>query len=231
MDPVLIWGFGPFPALGIAGAAVATSVGRTIGAAMLIVYLFSDKSLYKFKPSYFIPSFKMTIDIYRIGISSMVRSIGASVAQIIAVRTAASFGTIPLAVVGILFRASGFAFTPCMGIGQGMLPLVGYNYGAKKKERVREIVLKAGLSGFIWGALWWLISLFLAKQVMSIFNADPNFLAAATPAFRIYALGFFTVGAQAILTFAFQGFGKAIPSLIVSLSRHVICLIPCLLIL
>jgi putative MATE family efflux protein len=231
MDPILIWGFGPFPKLGIAGAAVATSVGRVIGAIILIIYLVSDKSIYRFKPSHFIPNFKIAVDIYRIGISMTLRMAGGSVSQIIADRVAASFGVLPLAVVGVLFRASSVAFAPCMGIGQGLLPLVGYNYAAGKKERVREIVIKASLSGFIWGGLCLLTAMLLSKQVMSIFNTDPGYLAAAAPAFRIYALGFFTIGVQSIMSFAFQGFGKALPSLVVSSSRQILFLIPSLLIL
>lgn len=159
-----------------------------------------------------------------------VRTNAASVSQIIAARTAASFGDIPLAVLGVLVRASSFAFGPCMGIGQGMLPLVGYNFGAQKKERVGEVVIKAGLSGFAWGTLCWVMAMLFSTQVMSLFGSEPDFLAAATPAFQIYALGFFTVGLQTILGFFFQGMGKGLSSLVVASSRQLIFLIPCLLI-
>lgn len=214
----------------MAGFALATSVGRAIGASILLVYLFSGRSAYRFKPSYFLPNLKIAAEIYRVGISMTSRMIGGSISQIIAVRTAASFGVITLAVVGVLHRASGFAFTPCMGLGQGMLPLVGYNFGAGKKDRVGEVVIKSGLSGFLWGALCWVAAMLFSTQVMSLFNTDPTFLAAATLAFRIYALGFFTVGLQTILGFFFQGIGRALASLMVASSRQVLFLIPCLLI-
>jgi Na+-driven multidrug efflux pump len=111
-----------------------------------------------------------------------------------------------------------------------MLPLVGFNFGAQKKDRVGEVVTKAGLTGFMWGALCWVVAMAFSSQVMSLFNTDSDFLAGATPAYRVYALGFFTVGLQTILSFFFQGIGKGLPSLIVTASRQLLFLIPCLLI-
>ncbi len=230
-DPILMFGFGPFPRLGIAGAAFATSVGRGIGVSILLFYLFSGRSAYRFKPSYFLPNLKITMEIYRVGASQTARMAGGCLSQIIAATTAASFGELPLALVGIVMKASSFAFTVCMGLGQGMLPLVGYNYAAGKKDRVGELVIKASTSGFIWSALMWVAAMLFTTQILSIFSTDPNFLAVGTPAFRIFALGFFTVGTQTILTYFFQGIGKAIPALVVSSSRQLLCLAPCLFIL
>jgi putative MATE family efflux protein len=229
-DPILGFGWGPFPAMGMAGFALATSVGRAFAFVMLVYYLLSGKSVFRFKPAHFIPNFKIAVDIYRVGASMTLRMAAGSISQTIASITAAGFGEMPLAVVGVLFRASGFAFTPCMGIGQGMLPLVGYNFGAHNKERVGEVVVKSGTTGFLWGVLCWIGALFASVQVMSLFSSDPNFLAAAAPAFRIFALGFFTVGLQNILSFFFQGIGKAFAALIVTSSRQLLFLIPCLLI-
>ena len=229
-DPILGYGWGPFPKMGMAGFALATSVGRTFALVMLVSYLASGKSVYRFKPSHFIPNFKIAIDIYRVGVSMTLRMAAGSVSQMIASITAASFGEMPLAVVGVLFRASGFAFTPCMGLGQGMLPLVGYNFGAHNKQRVGEVVVKSSVSGFTWGVICWVGAVFASVQMMSLFSTDPNFLAAASPAFRIFALGFFTVGLQNILSFFFQGIGKAFAALVVTSSRQLLFLIPCLLI-
>ena len=229
-DPILGYGWGPFPRMGMAGFALATSVGRGIACLMLLGYLFSGKSIYQFKARYFIPSLRTAVDIYRVGASMTSRMMAGSVSQIIASRTAASFGQMPLAAVGVMFRASGFAFTPCMGLGQGMLPLVGYNFAAGKKERVSELIIKTGLTGFLWGVFCWVVVMFASTQVMSLFSNDPNFLAAAAPAFRIFAVGFFTVGLQNILSYFFQGTGKAFASLVVTSSRQLLFLIPCLLI-
>ncbi len=229
-DPILMYGWGPFPRLGIAGAALATSVGRGIAVIILVGYLFSGRSIYRFRARDFIPNIRIALDIYRVGASMTLRMMAGSVSQIIASRTAASFGEMPLAIVGVLFRASGFAFTPCMGLGQGMLPLIGYNFAAKKKERVSEILIKTALTGFSWGVLCWGLAEFAAKQWMALFGDDPAFLIAAPNAFRIFAVGFFTVGLQNILSYFFQGTGKAFAALVVTASRQLLFLIPCLLI-
>jgi Na+-driven multidrug efflux pump len=99
-----------------------------------------------------------------------------------------------------------------------------------KKERVSEIIIKTALTGFLWGVLCWGFAEFAANQVMSLFSNDPAFLAAAATAFRIFAVGFFTVGLQNILSYFFQGTGKAFASLVVTSSRQLLFLIPCLLI-
>ena len=229
-DPILGYGFGPFPKMGMAGFALATSVGRFFAFSMLVWYLASGKSVYRFKLRHFIPSFKIAVDIYKVGVSMTARMAAGSLSQIIATTTAASFGEMPLAVLGVVQKASGLAFTPCMGIGQGMLPLVGYNYGAHNKDRVGEIVVKSSTTGFLWGVFCWAAAMFFSVQVMAIFSNDPNFLTAAAPAWRIYAFGFFTVGLQTILSFFFQGIGKAFASLVVTSSRQLFFLIPCLLI-
>ncbi len=229
-DPILIWGFGPFPAFGIAGAALATSVGRGTGAAIIILYLASGRSRYRLRPSHFLPNFATVTEISVRAL--MVRVNAAFVAQILEARIAASFGVIPLAVSGVLSRASNFAFQPCWGIGQGMVQLIGYNLGARKRDRVGEVVTKAALSGFLWGVLCFAVAMLFGHQVMSLFGTGPDYLAVATTALRIYALGFFGVGVHTVLSFFFQGIGaRTLVALVVSFSRQFLFLIPFILIL
>jgi putative MATE family efflux protein len=208
VDPVLMFGLGPIPAMGIAGAAYATSVGRLLGVSVLLAHLLSKRTAYQFRPRYFIPSFKMFIDIYRVGIASIARRTCGSISHIVANRIAAPFGVIPLAVLGVIFRASSLANQPSMGLGQGMLPLVAYNYGAKFKNRIGEVVSKSVVASFIWATFCWVVAELFATQVMSIFNSDPAFLAEGAWAYRIFSLAFFTVGSQQILGYFFQGIGR-----------------------
>jgi putative MATE family efflux protein len=230
LDPILIFGLGPIPAMGVGGAAIATAGGRAIGAAVLIIYFASGKSSYKFRPRYFMLNMRIVFEIYRVGIASIAHSAAGSFVMALVNRTAASFGVVPLAVMGVLFRASSFAFMPCVGLGQGVLPLVGYNFGAKQKERIGEIVVKAGLASLAWGALCWIVAMLISTQIMSIFNTDPQFLTEGSPAFRIFACGFFLIGAQMILSHFFQGIGKGLPSLVLASARQIIFLLPLLLI-
>jgi len=119
----------------------------------LVQYL-GFKSIYQFKRAYSMPKYRVVVDIYSIGASNTLRSCAISIAQILACRAAASFGTVPLAVLGVLFRIGMINFGFCIGVSQGILPLVGYNFGDRKNERIREIVLKAGLVSFTWGFIW-----------------------------------------------------------------------------
>jgi len=228
-SPILVFGVDPFPAVGIAGAALGTVIGRATGVFVLLVYLGLGKSIYQFKHGYFMPDRKMVAGIYSIGISSTVRSSAFSVSQIIACRAAASFGVAPLAVLGVLYKVNTIVFGFYVGLSQGMLPLIGYNFGARKYERIGETVVKALLASFVWGALWWTVATLFSTQVMLLFNPDQDFLALGTLALSIFALNFFA-GLDAPLSSFFQGIGKAIPSLVVASSRQLIFLIPCLLI-
>ncbi len=229
-SPILVFGLGPFPILGIAGAALGTTIGRGFGVLVLLIYLGLGKSIYQFKPSYFMPNLRIVTEIYSIGVSQTVRAGASSISRIVANQIAASFGVIPLAVLGVVYKVESVVFAVCHGIGHGILPLVGYNFGAQKKERIGEVVVKAGLISFMWGVLCWVIVTLFSTQIMSLFGTDTNFLVVGALALRMFALGFFSVGLQQNLSSFFQGIGKTIPSLVVASSRQLIFLIPDLLI-
>jgi len=231
LDPIFIWGLGPIPAMGIAGAAIATVIGRSIGGIVLLVYLVSGKTSYRFRPSYFLPSPKIVAEIYRVGLASIVHMTAGSVIMVLANRITIAFGIVPLAIRGVLFRTGSFAFMPCMGLGQGVLPLVGYNFGAKQKDRVGEVVIKASLVSLVWGVLCWVAVMLFSTEIMSIFNTDPQFLLEGVPALRIFALAFCAIGIQMILSSFFQGIGKGIPSMVLASARQILFLLPALLIL
>jgi putative MATE family efflux protein len=229
-SPILVFGIGPFPALGMAGAALGTTIGRGIGVSVLLIYIGLGKSIYQFKPSHFMPNLKTIIDIYSIGLSQTVRAGAASIAQTIASRTAASYGVISLGVLGVLYKVNSIVFGFCQGISQGVVPLTGYNFAAQKKERVGEIIVKAGLLSFTWGVLCWVVATLFSTQVLSLFGTDPDFIAIGIQALQMFALGFFLIGVQTNISAFFQGIGKSIPALVIGSSRQLLFLIPCLLI-
>jgi putative MATE family efflux protein len=231
LDPILIFGCGPIPRLEVAGAALATVIGHGMAALIFLYYFLSGRSTYKFNFRNFLPHKHIIFEIYRVGFASIFRMGALAVVMALANTIAASFGVIPLAVLGVVFRLARIAFMPTMGLGQGMQPLVGFNFGANRKERVGEVVFKAGLLGFGWGLFCWLIFMIFPTQVMSAFNSDPRFIAEGVRTLRIFVLLFFAVQLQILVSFFFQGIGKAIPSLILASARQVIFLIPGLLIL
>jgi putative MATE family efflux protein len=226
-SPILVFGVGPFPALGIAGAALGTLIGRAIGSALLTPYL-AFKTIYRFKIAYFKPDYKTIADIYSVGISSTLRMIAVSISQILACIVASYYGTIPLAVLGILFRINRLNFAFCIGLSQAVVPLTGYNYGAQKQERVREIAAKAILTGAAWGALWYAIVMLFPTQTLTLFTTDPEFLKTGASALQIFALTFLTTS-EVIISGFFQGLGKAKSAIVITSARQFILLIPCLL--
>ena len=231
LDPFLIFGLGPFPEMGVAGAAVATVIARGFSTIVFIIYFASGRTSYRFRAVYFLPDFKILAEIYRVGIASIARMGTGSLIMVLVNRTAISFGVIPLAVLGVLHRAVSFIFMPSIGLGQGMLPLVGFNFGARQIERVGEVVIKAALASFIWGTLCWILVMLFPAQIISIFNNEPDFLTIGGTALRVFGLAFFAVGVQMTLGSFFQGIGKGLPSLIMATARQVIFLLPCLYIL
>jgi putative MATE family efflux protein len=228
-SPILVFGLGPFPSYGIVGAALGTVVGRACGVSVLLAYLVLGKSIYQFKASYFMPKLKTLTGIYSIGLSQTLRAGSSSISLGIANNIAASFGVIPLAVLGVADRVQMVVFSVFGGISQGILPLVGYNFGAQKKDRVGEIVVKAATISLAWGALCCLVVTLIPTLILSPFGTDPDFIAGGIPAIRLFAVGFLALGVQSNLGSFFQGIGKAIPALIVSSSSQLIFLVPCLL--
>ncbi len=231
LDPVLIFGLGPIPEMGIKGAAIATIVAQSAGTFVYLVFIFTGRTAYNFRPDYFWPAPSIIVGIYKVGIASIVRSGVQFAVMGVVNRTAASFGVVPLAIMGVMLRAKRFVLMPCLGIGQGMLPLIGYNYGAGKKTRLSELIFKAGTAGLIWTTLCWLIIMIFPEQVMSAFNAESGFLSEGADAIRLYSMIYFTIGIQQIPGFFFQGIGKGLPATILTAARQVVFVLPFLLIL
>ena len=113
-----------------------------------------------------------------------------------------------------------------MGISQGSLPLIGYNYGSRKLDRVGEVFMKAMKASFAWGLLCALIVLFFPVQILSVFNSEPEFLEQGVLAMRLFAIVYLTMGTRQNVGSFFQGIGKGLPSLIIGLAREFIFILP-----
>ncbi len=231
LDPVLIFGLGPAPELGIAGAAWATVIARGVGAVILLGYFLTGRSSFRFRPGYFIPKIRTLIEIYRVGLSQVVQ-MGAEAAVMGFGNTiAGGFGVIPLAVLGVIMRTGSFIFMPCVGLIQGALPLIGFNFGAARYNRIGEVVGKTGLLAVIWSLVFFVIAIAFPESIISIFRNEPEFVSQGARALRVFALSFPFIGLQMLAGSFFQGIGKGIPSLVLASARHAIFLLPALLIL
>ncbi len=231
LDPLLIFGIGPFPAMGVGGAALATVIAQTLSTVLYVAYFISRASGYHFHPREFAPAPRLWSRIYAVGLPSMTIQLSGSVVTAVANNTVVRFGSMPLAASGVMFRLFSLAVMPCLGIGQGALPLIGYNFGARQRGRVRAVLVKAGLAATALTASFSVLLLLFPRLFVGLFSRDPVFTALAARALRIGATCFAGVGVSVIATSFFQGIGRALPAMLLSLTRQLILYLPALLIL
>jgi putative MATE family efflux protein len=225
LDPLFIFGLGPVPSMGIRGAAIATVISQAAGTAVFAGRIILGKTGYTFRPSFFLPRWRIVSGIYRVGGAALVRAGAQFVAMGVVIRTAASFGVVPLAVLGILVRAVRFIQMPILGLGQGIMPVISYNFGADKKARVGEVVRKVALSGSVWSAVCWVVIMLFPTQVMAIFSGEKAFLAEGGEAIRLFAMISLTLGLQMVPGFFFQGIGKGGPAIVLVATQNLVFLL------
>ena len=127
--------------------------------------------------------------------------------------------------MGVLLRAGRFIQMPVLGLGRGLLPVIGYNYGGQKKTRVAEVVFKTALAGSTWTFVGWLVIMLFPTQVMSAFSSNKEFLIEGAQAVRLYSLAYFTLGLRMVPGFFFQGIGKGLPAMILTVARNIVFLL------
>ena len=222
LDPVFIYALD----MGVSGAAVATAIARGIGTLMLILYFVMGKTTFRFKLKYFVPNIRTVFEIYRIGLASIVRMSGTSIALTVSNRIAFGFGANTLNVFGVIMRTFSMVIMPVVGLGQGTLPLIGFNFGARKLERVGEIVSKSARVAVVWGIICALIAFIIPRQVMSMFGSEEEFLTLGVQGLRIAGIGIIVLTLQIALTNFFQGVGKGIASLILTSTPDLLLWLP-----
>lgn len=221
LDPILIFGLG----MGVRGAAVATVISKIAGVVILLYYFLAKKSALDVKPLHLRPNFRIITDIYRVGLPMLLIQVAANIALIFANRLLGQYGIIPIAVMGLIIRLQMFAFMPAIGIAQGLLPIIGYNYGAGKFERIREAMLKGFAASTVFTAVSGVSFFAFPGFFLRIFNSDPELLAAGQSAVRIMVSMYPLLGVQTISIVFFQAIGKGIPSLWLSMLRQFILFI------
>ena len=226
LDPLLIFGIGPFPALGIAGAALATGIGQLL---TLCVYLFvyaRTETPVHLRKNLLRPNAALDSKLYGIGIPAILNLALPSLLVTFLNGLLAACSQSYVVVLGIYYKLQTFLYLPANGIVQGMRPLVGYNYGANEHKRVSKLYsLTLVLSACIMVA-GTLICLFAAKPLISLFSANPETVAIGQTALRIICIGFIVSAVSTTSSGALEGLGKGVESLVISLCRYVIFIMP-----
>ncbi|HUU64503.1 MAG TPA: MATE family efflux transporter [Dehalococcoidales bacterium] len=228
LDPFLIFGIGPFPEMGVRGAALATVIAQLLGAGLSFYYIVARKSAYRVKLLYLRPSLTILRDIYRVGFPSMIMQVTESVVFALFNYVVSAFGSLTLAAVGITIRIADLAWMPMWGASQGLLPIVGFNFGARLWDRLwRAVKLASGGLMLVTGVALVLLEIF-APELIAIFSDDPELMAIAVPAMRIFLSTLVIVGPSILFITTFQGLSKGKEALVLSLIRQFVFFVPLL---
>jgi putative MATE family efflux protein len=227
LDPIFIFVLN----MGVQGAAVATVLAKIVGVALILHYFISGRGEIKINFSCLKPELENIIKIYVIGFPAMIMQASTNISLILANNILAQYGHVPIAALGLIFRLIMFALMPVIGISQGLLPIIGYNFGAGKLPRISEALNKGLLVGVAVVTFFGIIYFTWPVLFLSIFTGDSELLAYGGQAMRIMVFMFPLVGGQIVFTTYFQAAGRGLPSLILSILREMLIFIPLLLVL
>jgi putative MATE family efflux protein len=228
LDPFMIFGIGPFPEMGISGAAWATVIAESWGALLGLYYLFAHKTNFRIKFSYFKPNISILKDIYRVGAPTAIHEFTESLSFLLFNRVVSTFGSIEIAIVGIVMRISDFAFMPIMGVSHGLLPVVGFNFGANNFKRLWESVRLASVGLLIFLVVATAGLLIFSPQIIELFSDNATLTEAAIPAMRIMLSTLPLIGPTLMFVATFQGLSNGTMALFLSLLRQFLFFIPIL---
>ena len=226
LDPIMIFGLFGFPRLGIRGAAIATVTGQII--AMILAVWFNHKKNRDVQLSFkgFKPDGRIIAKIYEVGVPSIVMQSIVSIMTFGMNKILIMFSETAVSVMGIYFKLQSFIFMPIFGLNNGVIPIVAYNYGAGHKKRIMDTIK---LSTFIAVGIM-LIGLIIfqvfPEGLLKLFNASDHMLEVGVPALRIISTSFLFAGYCIILGSVFQALGNGVYSLIVSVARQLLCILP-----
>lgn len=226
LDPILIFGYFGLPELGVAGAAVATVIGQIVAGVIAIILNLTKNHEINISFKGFKPSLEIIKQIYVIGLPSIIMQAIGSVMVYGMNLILVTFTETATAVFGVYYKLQSFIFMPIFGLNNGMVPIVAYNYGAGKKERVLK-VMKLSITY----AVSIMIIGFFAMQIfptpmLRLFDANPYMISIGVPALRIISISFIFAGFCIVVGSVFQALGHANYSMIVSIARQLIVLLP-----
>lgn len=226
MDPILIFGIGFFPKMGVAGAAIATVFGQIVAMILaLIMNLKANKDIQLHFRS-FRPCASTIGHIYEVGVPSIVMQSIGSVMTFGFNKILLMFTPTATAVFGVYFKLNSFIFMPIFGLNNGMVPIIAYNYGARNKKRIIQTIKLSVVSAVSLMLVGLALFMLIPDKLLGLFHASSEMLAIGVPALRIICLSFLFAGYCIIVGSVFQALGNGVYSLIVSLARQIFAILP-----
>ncbi|MDL2220370.1 MATE family efflux transporter [Eubacteriales bacterium OttesenSCG-928-N14] len=226
LDPIMIFGLFGFPALGVAGAAIATVLGQILGMVIGLIIVFTKEHEVTPKLRGFRPKMPIVVDIYRVGLPSIVMQTVGSFLNMGLNTILIGFSDAAVSVLGSYYKLNSFIFMPVFGLNQGLMPVMGYNYGAKNRQRLMHALRIGCMVAICIMAVGTLLFWVFPEQLLGIFSPTPERIAIGVPAFRIISISFVGAAVSIIFSTLFQAIGNGKLSLLVSLLRQVVILLP-----
>jgi putative MATE family efflux protein len=226
LDPIMIFGLFGFPRMGMAGAAVATVIGQMSAMGMALFFMIHKTHDLSFKFNGFRPDFSIIKEIYRVGLPSIIMQSIGSVMTIGMNTILITFSATAVAVFGVYFRLQSFIFMPIFGLATAMISIVAYNYGARNRHRITGTIRFAVLISASIMTMGLLIFQLVPQVLLGMFDASPDMMQIGMKALRIISLMFPLAGVAIILSSSFQAMGRGSYSLLLSITRQLVFLLP-----
>ncbi len=225
-DPLLIFGIGPFPKMGVAGAAVATVTGQII--ALIIAAFINHAKNHEIELSIkgFKPHLNTIKRIYMVGIPSIIMISIGSVMVFGMNKILISFTSTATAIFGVYYKLQSFVFMPVFGINNGMVPIIAYNYGARKPHRIKKVLKLAIMYACLIMFIGFIVIQIVPTKLLGMFNPSENMIVLGVPALKKISISFLIAGFSIISSSYFQALGHGIFSLLVSVLRQLFVLLP-----
>jgi len=232
LDPLMIFGIGPFPEMGVRGAALATVIAQGLGAGLSFIYIIIVRwSAYKIKLHHIHPNWPILKDIYHVGLPAMVMDISESFVFVIFIRALSGYGSLTLAAGGLAIRITDLVLMPIFGASGGLLPIIGYSLGAHLWRRLWRAVMIASVSLALIMAIATATVEVTALLIVGLFTQDPQLVVMAVPAIRIVLSSLVFIGPAILFVTTFQGLSKGREALVLSLARQFVFFVPILFVL
>ena len=223
LDPFLIWGIGFFPKLGIRGAALATGIGQALTIVVYMAFYILKPIPVRVTPKALRASKETDLSLYAIGVPAILNLALPSFLISFLNSVLAAYSDSYVVILGIYYKLQTFLYLPANGIIQGMRPLIGYLFGAREMKKIFRLTLESSCVIMLLGTV---ICLLASGQLMGLFTTTPETIAAGSKALKIISAGFLVSAISVTTSGAMEGLGKGTQSLVISLFRYAIVIMP-----
>lgn len=226
LDPIMIFGLFGMPALGVAGAAIATVIGQIVGGTLGLYFNVRKNKEITLSVKGFRPDTGTIGNIYKVGVPSIIMQAIGSVMTYGMNMILITFSATATAVFGVYFKLQSFFFMPVFGLNNGMIPIVAYNYGAGKRIRLIKAIKCSLVYAFVLLFVGFIVFETMPAALLGMFDASEEMLAIGVPALRIIGVHFLIAWFCIIAGSVFQSLGNGVYSLVVSVARQLVVLLP-----